>query len=162
MKPLVFLGSGVSLPSFEGAKGKGYSSTESLTKALFEGSWFRMTTDQWQEDAAIGLRSPSQPRCQEFLLRLRNRTEGYYSNQRGSPISYEDLFSVIQQICDEAGWTDNAAIEPFRIAINDLCADLYEPAGHKPFERLARETLGFIQHVVAAKLGVEVGIEGLN
>ena len=159
MKPLVFLGSGISMPSFD-KKCVGYASVESLTKALFDGAWFRVTTGDWQEDASHDSRSPYQPPCQEFLRRLRKRTEDYYLVQRGSLINYEDLYSLIQQIMDEAGWRDNAAIKPFRIEMDDMCADLYKPG--RTLENLARETIGFIQHVIATKLGIEVPTEGLK
>ncbi len=164
-KPLVFLGSGVSLPSFEKANGKGYGSTENLTNALFEKSWFLTTVNDWRVDAPHGSRSPYQPPCQEFLSRLRKWTEDYYSDERGSLINYEDLYSLTQQISDEAGWSDNAAIKPFRVEINKLCADLCDPHKticDKPLERLALETLGFIQNVIASKLCVEVPTIGFD
>jgi len=77
MKPLVFLGSGVSLPTFGDA-----GSLANLTEALFEEPWARTTSGTWL--AKEPSPTDEKPPCQEFLLRMRKRVEDYYFDQRGS------------------------------------------------------------------------------
>lgn len=148
MKPLVFLGSGVSLPTFGDA-----GSLANLTEALFEEPWARTTSGTWL--AKEPSPTDEKPPCQEFLLRMRKLVEDYYFDQRGSRPNYEDLFYLIEQIDDELAWRGNASVEPFREKVKSLCADLCERRKSQyddPLRSLTEETLIFIQHVIAHKL----------
>ena len=148
MKPLVFLGSGVSLPTFGDA-----GSLANLTEALFEEPWARTTSGTWL--AKEPSPTDEKPPCQEFLLRMRKLVEDYYFDQRGSRPNYEDLFYLIEQIDDELAWRGNASVEPFREKVKSLCADLCESRKSQyddPLRSLTGETLIFIQHVIAHKL----------
>ena len=157
MKPLVFLGAGVSLPSL-GETG----SVDSLTNALFDEPWTRAPSGEWHPATTSSPAAFHQPKCQEFLARLREQTANYYSNDSRPPINYEDLYFLADQLCDESGWTDNAAIEPFRVALSGLTSDLYGSPGDGGFEELCRETLNFIQYVIATKLRKKVPVVGFD
>jgi len=149
MKPLVFLGSGVSLPTF-GPEG----SVASLTERLFDQPWIRDSSETWRSHPPTS--TDSTPKCQEFLKRLRKHVENYYFDQRGSSVTYEDFFYLIEQITEELAWRGNAAVEAFRNQISTICADLVDARKSlydNPLRKLATETLVFIQSVIAYELG---------
>lgn len=87
VKPLVFLGSGVSLPTFKDA-----GSVEHLTECLFKEPWVCDTAGEW----CHRLPGPTDiiPPCQEFLRRLRRYVEEYYpSEEVPQPITKIGFFS---------------------------------------------------------------------
>lgn len=158
-KPLVFLGSGVSRPTF----GDG-GLVDGLTDSLFQDRWVLTTAETWEPDRGYNA-AYFQPLVQEFLQRLRGHVEDYYVENRGSRPNYEDLYGLAHQIADEDGWRDNAAVAPFRLGVRSLCADLLQARrsfADKPLENLASRSLDFIQKVIASKLVAPTKIEGLE
>lgn len=159
LKPLVFLGSGVSRPTF----GDG-GLVDGLTEALFQDRWVLTTAETWELDREYN-RALVQPPVQEFLRRLRGHVEDYYVETRSSRPNYEDLYGLAHQVSDEEGWRDNAAVAPFRLEVRSLCADLLPPrrsSAHKPLYDLASRSLDFIQTIIASKLVTPAKIEGLE
>ena len=159
LRPLVFLGSGVSRPTF-GECGL----VDGLTEALFQDRWVLTTAETWEPDRGHNA-AYRQPPVQEFLKRLSGHVEDYYMESRGSRPNYEDLYGLAHQVSDEDGWRDNAAVAPFRLEVRRLCVDLLPPRrsfADKPLENLARRSLDFIQKVIATQLITPERIEGLE
>jgi SIR2-like domain len=146
MKPLVFLGSGVSRPT-------GLSDVDTLTAAIFEDRWVKHGDSNFYPAPTHQSQCRETQRCQKFLSRLVKRVAPYYQEQRGSPPNYEDLFFLVEQVQnDELAWDDNASIQPFREEIKRLSADLSRsPNGIDSkfwFQNLTAISLDFIQCVV--------------
>lgn len=158
IKPLVVLGSGVSLPTFKDA-----GSVTHLTECLFHEPWACNSSGEWHPRSAFV--TEDTPPCQEFLRRLRRYVEDYYSKQRGFAANYEDWFFLIEQMGEEMGWGGNAAVQPFRQAMNTICADLKGPCKivtGDPFRSLIADTLVFIQSVIAHELSTRNEPVGLT
>ena len=146
MKPLVFLGSGVSRPT-------GLPDVYTLTAAIFENRWVKHGDSNFYPAPTQESKCRETERCQEFLGRLVNRVAPYYREQRGSPPNYEDLFFLVEQLqYDELALDDNAAVYPFRSEMKYLSADLSRsPNGiHSKywFQNLTSISLDFIRCVV--------------
>lgn len=159
MKPLVFLGSGISKPS-------GLPDVAGLTAALLEPIWYKHTDSNFyrrREHAAC----PETQQCQVFLRRLMERVRPYYERHRQTEPNYEDLFSLVEQLMHEdLNWDENAAIEPFtaemKIQVRDLCVPPTPVYGEYSFVRLASTTLNFIQCVVWHRLRFDAEPVGLK
>jgi hypothetical protein len=146
MKPLVFLGSGVSRPTR-------LPDVNTLSAVIFEDRWIKHGDSNFYPVTAQESRCRETQRCQEFLGRVMKRVAPYYQKQRGSPPNYEDLFFLVEQLqYDELAWDDNAAVYPFRNEMKRLSVDLSRsPNGIDSkywFQNLTSISLDFIQCVV--------------
>lgn len=160
MKPLVFLGSGISKPS-------GLPDVSKLTHALFEPAWYKHTDERFYPLSEGDNPCAETRLCQELLRRLMERLTPYYQRHRGTDPNYEDLFFILEQLeHEELAWEENAAIEPFLIEVKKLSRDLCVPPSpvydDYTFQELASTTKDFIQCVVWRRLSFNGKPQGLE
>lgn len=105
---ILFLGSGVSLPTGLPAVGK-------LLELVLEGKWRKHTDEMFYpgEDEQP-YKEDVVPSVQAFLRHLKAVADAEHSKRNIEPANYEDLFYLVVQISDQIqGWNRNCAIEPF-------------------------------------------------
>ena len=150
---MLFLGSGVSRPTWEAANNKSGTSipdVNGITDAVLSGSW------KWNQlQQVFEQRAPDDPlcevaeRCQQFLQRMCSRVSEYYMQQRGGSLNYEDLFYLIDQL---RSTLINPAIQAFTEQVRGSCSDLCQSSitFQRPteFDDLCKQACDFIQCVV--------------
>jgi hypothetical protein len=166
MKAMLFLGSGVSLPS-------GLPTTEDLTQSLLNDDWF----DHGDNNFFPG-HHPSYetylpdhnivPLLQKFLKLLKRTYDKYLISRRGMESNYEDLFYLCQQMDDElSGEVDNPMIIPFLTELNNRIDFLSESMPNRPgvelnIKYLASRCLDLIQCVIWNRLSYKGEPQDLN
>ena len=154
---MLFLGSGVSRPTWEAANlssGSPIPDVNGITNAVLSGSW------KWsQGQQTFGPRPIDDPlcenaeRCQQFLKRICESVSEYYKQHRGSGPNYEDLFYLADQLHSTL---INPAIQPFLKQIRETCSDLCQSSTISgmpiDFNDLCGKTCDLIQCVVWEQL----------
>lgn len=152
MKIMLFLGSGVSLPS-------GLPDSSQLTHSILDDEWFNHTDGfYYPGQGPLPSKFNLVLRIQLFLKQLREYADEYYARKRWpQPANYEDLYYLARQIADEEqGEIFNPVVSEFVSNLKGLTAHLCVPLGHRgeevTFEGLADRACDFIQRVVSGRL----------
>lgn len=170
MKVMLFLGSGVSLPTLK-------LGTQELTNALFDDT-------EWHSDydnATLFLPGPESnpsctyqgrnwwPRVRSFLEILKCLCDKYSCSTKRRKANYEDLFFLAQQVKDEEEHlVYNPATAGFVSELGEKSEPLLKPMpldnGPERLYQLANQACNFIQCVVRDRLrgSADCVIKGLN
>ena len=159
MRMMLFLGSGVSIPS-------GLPRVQELTDSLLNGAWhwdapsFRPGSAKDHADPTLNL--------QGFLKLLKAYADGYYALRSGQEANYEDIYYLAQQIRDdEEGRVLNPALLGFLTEIKAKTNELSEGiprlrAKKNSFQNMVIAACTLIQCVVEEKLSTPKQIKGLE
>lgn len=151
MNLLLFLGSGISLPS-------GVPGVQELTDSILTGEWYQHTDRRFYAgSSAPGLSNPV-PVLQEFLGKLKPLADQCHplDGQKGN---YEDLYFLAEQISDDArSQVDNPAIHPF---VRELKAQT-EYLTRRSLGELSNLACDFMRCVVEQELARPPKMEGLT
>ncbi|HUI07984.1 MAG TPA: hypothetical protein VL486_13370 [Verrucomicrobiae bacterium] len=159
MKLMLFLGSGISVPS-------GLPRAKEITDSLLNESWhldeisFRPGPPRDHRDPTLDL--------QCFLKSLKAYADGYYALRGGQEANYEDIYYLVQQLRDdEQGRILNPAILDFLTGIKAKTEVMSERIprnnpNHSSFLNMLIGTCTLIQCVVEQKLSTPREIKGLG
>lgn len=159
MKLMLFLGSGISVPS-------GLPRAKEITNSLLNESWhldrlsFRPGPPREHGDPTLDL--------QGFLKSLKAYADDYYALRSGQEANYEDIYYLVQQLRDdEQGRILNPAILDFLTAIKAKTEVMSERIprnnpNHSSFLNMLIGTCTLIQCVVEQKLSTPREIKGLG
>lgn len=164
---MLFLGSGISRPTWENANstsGESIPDVTGITRATLSGPW------KWDGTEQAFVSRPAEEavcveaeRCQKFLQRLYFRVSSYYEERRDVLLNYEDLFHLTDQFRSSQ---INVAIQPFReqmlVACGDLCFWPQFASRPTTFEELCNKVCDFIQCVVWKQLHRDVVPQGMD
>jgi hypothetical protein len=165
MSIMVFLGSGISRPTWRAALGESMEripDVKGITHAMLTGNW-KKTNNFFEPRGPNERPCPEARRCQQFLRRLCCRVGKYYRDGQGSAPNYEDLFYLTDQLCStELNPATQHFIEEIQVATRDLRQRESGLNRESSFDEMCPQVCDFIQCVVWKQLDRQATPRGMD
>jgi len=163
MNLLLFLGSGVSYAS-------SLPNVDEITDSIFSNQWHKnsdQTFSPGTHPTPYFRKIDITPRLQEFLQIIKSYSDKYFLKRSSRKTTYEDLFFICQQICDNEKYEiDNPAIQPFINLIKKktkhLCTSIENSHEVIDLTALVSYSLVMINCIVHQALYTKKEPQGLN